>query len=287
MTKFLVLTSVAATDEISTVSAQTGNVDYTPLFCIIGLLVCVGLPIAMILTGILKYEGSIKQTLWGMIGFVVFSTMLYSFVSSIFFFGYLDQETTSFEATILIIIRIICEVAGMFVLLFFTRKKRGLGNALNFGAGYCIMECLIIGFLLAGYLIVSTSEGIESIDVLRELRVFVQDSNLVEGQEWRFIIKGFTALVFAGLQMSSAVVVFTAVQTKTYWLAGVPVIFGLLIRLPNRLHSFDSWFWGNYAIILPYLAIMTVIICVVAHILWKNNKDIMPQDASKSERGHK
>lgn len=275
MTKFLILTSAASSNALSAAGGQSGGTDYTVLFSIIGLLVCIALPTAVILLAILKYEGSFKQILWGILGFVVFSTILNFLVSSIFFFDYLDQEATSFQASLLIIIRVICEVLGMFLLLKWTKKRKGLGNALNFGVGYCLPECLYVGFLLAGYLIISTSEGIDSIDFLRELRVFIQDSNLVAGQEWRFILRGFTVLVFGGLQISSAVVVFISVQTKKYWLAGIAVIFGLLIRLPNRLHSFDAWFWGNYAVILPYLAVMTVIICVTVYILWKNNKTEM------------
>lgn len=271
MTQFLTLTATVSQSALSTNGAQTSSTDFTVLFSIIGLLVCIGFPTAVILLGILKYDGSFKQTLWGIVGYFGFTMILYSLVSTIFFSGYLDQEATSFEAFGLIVIRVICEALGMFLVLLFTKKRKGLGNALNFGAGYCIMECLIVGFLLVCYMIVITSEGIDSISGIRELRIYVQSNNLVEGEEWRFIMKAFTALIFCCLEMSSAVVMFIGVQQQKYWLGIVSIIFGLLIRLPNRMHSFDSWFWGNYAVIVPYLAVMTVIICVIAYVIWRNH----------------
>ena len=86
MTKFLILTSAASSNALSAAGGQSGGTDYTVLFSIIGLLVCIALPTAVILLAILKYEGSFKQILWGILGFVVFSTILNFLVSSIFFF---------------------------------------------------------------------------------------------------------------------------------------------------------------------------------------------------------
>lgn len=252
---------------------QAGGMDYTVLFSILGLLVCIVLPVTVILVGIIKYKGAFRQTLWGIAGFVVFSFVLYSIIGAIFMPNYQDQTATDFEAIILIVIRVFCEVLGMYVLFWITRKRKSLGNALNLGAGYALTECVMIGFLLLCYLVVATSEDVDSIHILRDLRVYIQKNNLVAGKEWRFIMRGFTAAVFGGLQISSAVMVFIAVQKKVYWMGIVSVIFALLIRLPNRLHSFDSWFWGNYAVIIPYLAIMTIIACMTAYIMWQKNKD--------------
>lgn len=273
MTQLLSATATVTSAASFVAGEQTGGMDYTVLFSILGLLICIILPITVILVGIIKHKGAFRQTLWGMAGFVVFSFILYSVVGAIFMPGYQDQTATDFEAIILIVIRVFCEVLGMYLLLMFTRKRKSLGNALNLGAGYALVECIMIGFLLLCYLMVATSEDIDSIHALRELRVYVQKNNLVAGKEWRFIMRGFTAAVFGGLQISSAVMVFIAVQKKVYWMGLVSVIFALLIRLPNRLHSFDSWFWGNYAVIIPYLAIMTIIACVTAYVMWQKNKD--------------
>ncbi len=275
MTHFLSLTVTATSNAVSTAGTQISNADYTVLFSILGLLVCIGFPTAAILLGILKYDGSFKQTLWGIIGYIVFTMMLYSIVSTICLSGYSDQEATDFQAGILIVIRVICEALGMFCMLKFTRKRRGLGNALTFGSAYCIMECFMVGLLLVTYMIVITSEGVDSISSMRELRIYVQDKNLVAGEEWKFIMKAFTALVFCCLEMSQVLVMFVGIQLKKYWLGIVSILFGLLVRLPNRLHAFDSWFWGNYAVIIPYLAVVTVIICVVTYVIWKNNKEEM------------
>lgn len=278
MTKLFILTSNigsnVSSNAVSALGNQSGGTDYTVLFSIIGILVCIAIPLATILIGVMKYDGSFKQTLWGILGFLVFSYIVSALVCSIFFFGYSDQESTSFQTTIIMVIRLLCETLGMFLLLLFTKKRKGLGNALNFGMGYGLMECLWIGALLTFYLITSTSGNADNLNIpiLRELRVYVVRENLVAGQEWRFIYKGFTALVFAAFRVSSSVVVFVSIQTKKYWLAGIAAIFGLLIRLPNRLHSFESWFWGNYAVIIPYLAVVTVLICLATHIIWKNHR---------------
>lgn len=289
MSPLLTLAAAASSGAVSTAGTQVSNTDYTVLFSMIGLLVCIGFPTATILIGILKYEGSFRQTLWGMAGYLLFTMLLYSIISTVCLSGYLDQEATDFEAAVLIVIRVICEAVGMLCLLSFTKKRRGLGNALTFGSAYCIMECLMVGVLLVAYMIVITSEGIDSISGMRTLRIYVQNKNLVAGEEWKFIMKAFTALIFCCLELSSAVVMFVGVQLKKYWLGIVSVLFGLLVRLPNRLHSFDSWFWGKYAVIIPYLAVITVIICVTAYAVWKNNREALKaleaaaQDRKKSD----
>lgn len=277
MTNWLILTSAVSPEAVNT-AKEAANNDYTVLFSIISLLVCIAIPTAVFLLGILKYEGSFKMTLWGILGYIVFSVILYALVSRVIFHNYLDQTATSFEAVVLILVRIVCEAAGMFLLLLWTKKKRkGLGNALMFGGGYCLLECLIVGILLVSYLVVMTSEDVEKVYFLRTLRVFVQSNNLVAGEEWKFIVKALTAAVFCALQLSSAAVMFVAVHTKKYWLAGAAVLFGVVIRLPNRLSSFDAWFWGNNAVILPYLAIMAVMISVIAYVIWRSNQSELTQ----------
>lgn len=269
MTFYLAAASAVSSDALSTAGAGKGAADYTVLFSILGILVCVGVPLGTILIGKLKYEGSLKQVLWGMAGFVVFTMLLSALLGAVFMPKYSDQSATSFQAAIIVIIKAVCEVGGMFLLCLFTKKKKSLGDALNLGAGYCIAECLVIGFLLVAYLIVITSEDVDSIYMIRRLRIYVQSNNLVAGEEWKFIMRAFTAAVFCALDLSVAVMMFIGVQKQMYWFAIICLGMEFLIRLPNRLHSFDSWFWGNYAVIIPYLSIMAVIICVSTYMVWK------------------
>lgn len=272
MNQWLVLTAQTVTDSALQTTNQVSNTSYTVLFSILSLLVCIGIPTAAILIGILKYEGAFRMTWWGILGYIVFSAILYAIVSRLILHSYLDQEATSFEAVVLVVVRIVCEVLGMTLLVLATKKKRkGFGDAILFGSGYALMECLIIGILLVAYLVVMTSDGVEDIYFLRAIRVYVKNENLVSGEEWKFLVKGLSAIVFAALQFSAAAVVFVAVHTKKYYLIGVAAIFGLLIRIPNRLSSFDAWFWGNQAVILPYLAVMAVIVSIVAYVIWKKN----------------
>lgn len=269
MTFYLAAASAVSSDALSTAGAGKGAADYTVLFSILGILVCVGVPLGTILIGKLKYEGSLKQVLWGMAGFVVFTMLLSALLGAVFMPKYSDQSATSFQAAIIVIIKAVCEVGGMFLLCLFTKKKKSLGDALNLGAGYCIAECFVIGFLLVAYLIVITSEDVDSIYMIRRLRIYVQSNNLVAGEEWKFIMRAFTAAVFCALDLSVAVMMFIGVQKQMYWFAIICLGMEFLIRLPNRLHSFDSWFWGNYAVIIPYLSIMAVIICVSTYMVWK------------------
>lgn len=272
--KYLLTATVATASGINQSAAVTSsNADYTMLFCIISLLVCIALPLGTMLLAKLKYNGSFKQVLWGIPWFLIFSLILPAIVCAVFMPSYLDQEATSFDGTVITVVRIACGCLGLFLLTLFTRKRKGIGNALNLGIGYCMLECLYIAFLMAAYIVVMTSENVDKIYAVREMRIFVQDNNLVSGEEWRFIMKGLTAAVFCALQLSSAVVMSVAVHKKMYWMGLFVLVFGILIRLPNRLHSFDEWFWGNYAVIIPYQIIMTVIICVTAYLIWKKNKE--------------
>lgn len=272
MTSYLTAASAVTSDALSVAGAGKSAADYTVLFSILGILVCVGVPLGTILIGKLKYEGSLKQVLWGMAGFFVFTMALSAIMGAVFMPKYLDQAATEFQAAVIVIIKAVCEVCGMFLMFLFTKKKKGLGNALNLGAGYCIAECLVIGFLLVAYLIVITSEDVDSIDAIRELRMYVEGNNLVAGEEWKFIMKAFTAAVFCCLDISVCVVMFIGVQKKMYWFGIICIGMELLIRLPNRLHSFDSWFWGNYAVIIPYLAVMSVLLSVGTYMIWKKLK---------------
>lgn len=276
MTSYLAVASAVTSGALSTAGAGKSSADYTVLLSILGILVCVGVPLGTILIGKLKYEGSLKQVLWGMAGFVVFTIILSALLGAIFMPNYLDQSATSFQATLIVVIKAVCEVGGMFLLFLFTRKKKGLGNALNLGAGYCIAECLSIGLLLVAYLIVITSEDVDRIYGIQELRLFIDEETIKAmikaGEEWKFIMKAFTAVVFCGLDLSVAVMMFIGVQKKMYWFGIICIGMELLIRLPNRLHSFDSWFWGNYAVIIPYLAVVTVMLCVSTYMVWKKQK---------------
>lgn len=270
---YLLAATAATAPGVSQTGSTAQNADYTMLFCIISLLVCIVLPVGTILVAKLKYNGSLKQVLWGIPWFLVFSVLLPAVICSIFMPSYLDQEATSFEGTLITVIRITCGCVGLFLLTLFTRKRRGIGDALNLGIGYCMLECLYIAFLMTAYMVVMTSDDVDKIYAVREMRIFVQENNLVSGQEWRFIMKGLTAAVFCALQLSSAVVMSVAVHKKMYWMSLFVLAFGLAVRLPNRMHSFDAWFWGNYAVIIPYQIIVTVIICVISYMIWKKNKE--------------
>lgn len=272
MIQFLMATA-ASSGALSAGGTQSGGADYTMLFCIISLLICIGLPIGTILLAKLKYEGSLKQVLWGMLGYVVFSFVVPAVVCAIIMPNYMDQSATGEQAMGVTVIRTVCGIAGMFLLALFTRKRKGLGDALNLGMGFALLECLYIALLMVTYIVVITSEGVDRIESLRELRIFVQKNNLVAGQEWRFIMKGFTAVIFTALQLSSAVVIFVGIQKKAYWMGLFAVAFALAIRLPNMMHSYDAWVWGKYAVIIPYLAIATVLVSVIGYVIWKNNKD--------------
>lgn len=276
MTQLLTATA-ASSGALSAVGSQSSGADYTMLFCIISLLICIALPTGIILLGKLKYEGSLKQVWWGMAGYVLFyfvlPAILPALVHTLFMPDYMDQTATSLETSVVTVLRIACGVLGLFLISVWTRKRNRLGDALNLGAGFFLMECLYIAFLMVAYIVVITSEDVDSIYIVREMRIFVQSNNLVEGQEWRFIMKGLTAVIFTALQLSSAVVVFVGVQKKSYWMALFAVGFGLAIRLPNRLHDFDSWIWGNYAVIIPYLIIASVIVSLIAYVIWKHHKD--------------
>lgn len=273
MTNLLIATA-ASSGALSTATGQSGGADYTIVFCIISLFLCIALPLGTILLGTLKWDGSVLQTVLGICGFIVFSVFIPSLISSILMPGFVEQEASGVQVSVSLVVKILCEALGMMLLLKLTAKKcKGLGNALNFGAGYCVVECFFIAFALVAYIIVILNEDVDKIYFLRELRVYIQKNNLVQGEEWRFILRGFTAVVFCAQQLSSAVVMFVAVQEKAYWLGLFSIAFALLIRLPNRLHSFDAWFWGRYAVIIPYLAVMAVLVSVVAYVIWKKSKE--------------
>lgn len=277
MLEFLSVAANTAGQTVSSgaASAQpdqlSANVDFTIVFILISLVVSIVLPVFFILWGKIRHKGSIKQVFSGISGFILFKAMLPAILSVIFFPSFLDQSASSFEAGIQVVIVVICTELGRFLFLFSSRKKRTeFGNAITFGAGYCIMEVLIIvvGFLIP-YLIVAISSDGSSIDgIYRELRLFVLSDNLVSGKEWRFLVKGYICIVFGLLQLYTSVMMFTAVQKHKYWLIFLPVLFGLLIMLPNKMSSFNVWYWGNLAVILPYLGVMTVIGCLIAYYLW-------------------
>lgn len=251
--------------------AATQGADFTILFIVISLLVSVILPIALIIWGKVKFKGSIFQIFSGIIGFLLFKIIVSNGVASIILPTYSDQNASSFDAGLFVVITVFCTEIGRFLLLFLSNKKRKeFGNAITFGGGYCLIESFII---VAGFLIpyLAVASGMESIEgFYQELRIYVQQANLVAGEEWRFLIKGFMAVVFCLLQVSVSVMMFVAVQQKRYWLVILPVLFDILILVPNRMSSFGEWYWGNLAVILPYLAIVTLVSCLVAYNFWKN-----------------
>lgn len=279
MREFLCAT-VSATENAAgmpSAGATGGGMDFTAVFLIISLLVAIAIPVGGILFGKIKYKGSFKMTLWGILGHVGFYMFLSSIMSTIFLQGYLDQESTYVEATVYILIQVICMELGRFLLLFLTRKKRNSwGDGLMFATGYCIMDTIIIClFFVVPYLIIVLSSDGGQIDGMwRELRVFVKDSNLVEGEEWRFIVKALTSMVFCALQISSTMLMHIAIQKKEKWMVALPILVDVAIMIPNRMHSYDAWYWGNNFVILPYLTIMAAICCLVTYLMWKNRYNV-------------
>lgn len=271
------VTTAAQITESAIGSAATAHpatnqvVDYTSLFIIISLLVSVIMPLGLIVWGKIKFKGSIFQIFSGIIGFLLFKLILSNGVASIILPNYSDQNASSFEASVFLVISIICMEIGRFLLLFLSRKKRKeFGNAITFASGYCLLEVFVIA---AGFLIpyLAVASGMESVEgFYTELRIYVERANLVAGEEWRFLIKGFISVVFCLLQISVSVMMFVSVQKKRYWLITLPVLFDILVLIPNRMSSFGAWYWGNLAVILPYLGIMTLISCLVAYKLWKS-----------------
>lgn len=271
------VTTAAQITESAIGSAATAHpatnqvVDYTSLFIIISLLVSVIMPLGLIVWGKIKFKGSIFQIFSGIIGFLLFKLILSNGVASIILPNYSDQNASSFEASVFLVISIICMEIGRFLLLFLSRKKRKeFGNAITFASGYCLLEVFVIA---AGFLIpyLAVASGMESVEgFYTELRIYVERANLVAGEEWRFLIKGFISVVFCLLQVSVSVMMFVSVQKKRYWLITLPVLFDILVLIPNRMSSFGAWYWGNLAVILPYLGIMTLISCLVAYKLWKS-----------------
>lgn len=266
------ITESAIGSVTTTTQPATAQVaDFTILFIIISLLVSVILPIALIIWGKIKFKGSIFQIFSGIIGFLLFKLMLSNGVASMILPNYSDQNASSFEAGLFLVISIFCTEIGRFLLLYLSRKKRNeFGNAITFAGGYCLLETfvIVVGFLLPYLAVASGMESIEGF--YEELRIYVERANLVAGEEWRFLIKGFMSIVFCLLQVSVSVMMFVAVQKKRYWLIILPVLFDILILLPNRMSSFGAWYWGNLAVILPYLGIVTLISCLVAYYFWKD-----------------
>lgn len=287
MLEFLSMAANTAGQAVSggSASVQPGQMsakaDFTVVFILISLVVSIALPIVFVLWGKIKLKGSAKQVCAGMLGFVLFKAMLPAIISVILFPRFLDQSASSFEAGVQVVIIVICTELGRFLLLFLSRKKRTeFGNAVTLGSGYCIMEVLIVvvGFLIPYLLVAVGSEG-GSIDGLyRELRVFVMSDNLVSGKEWRFLVKGFICIVFGLLQINTSVMMFTAVQKRKYWITILPVLFSLLIMIPNKMSGFEVWHWGNLAVILPYMGIVTVIGCLSAYYFWNTEYKEVPSE---------
>lgn len=269
--KNLLCLTTTTSGAVSNVVADSG-MDFSAVFLIISLIVAVALPIGVLIYGKVKTKGSIKMTLWGIVGYVVFYIVLAALLTSVFLRGYSDQSSTYFEATVYVVIQFICLELSRFLILNFRKKKHGgFGDALLFGAGYCICDTIIIAVcFLVPYLVIILSPNGGSFDgILRELRVYVKDANLVEGKEWRFIVKALTSFTFCAMQMSSAILMYIAIAKKEKWMLILPFAVDALIMIPNRLSSYDVWYFGNNFVIIPYLAIMAVLCCLFTYMMYK------------------
>lgn len=270
MHKLLCLT--AASSSAADAALQRGGADFTAVFLIISIIVAVALPFSLLLYAKIKCKGSFVMPLWGMIGYVVFYVLISSLIGSIVLTGYSDQNATYFEGTVLIVLQIVCMEAGRYLILRFTHKKHNnWGDALMLSAGYCIFDTIVIAvFFLVPYLFIVLSPDGGSLDGMwRAMRVYVQDSNLVAGKEWRFIVKSLTSIVFCAMQISSTMLMYIAVYKKEKWMLLLPFAVDALIMIPNRLSSFDVWYFGNNFVIIPYLAVMAVLCCLFTYIMYK------------------
>lgn len=280
MSKLLCLTAAASatssavsSDAASAAAAQASKMDFTAVFLIISLIVAVALPVCILLFGKIKSKGSFTMTFWAMAGYIVFYVILSALLANLILRGYSDQNATYFEGTIFIVIQIICLEAGRFLLMFLKRKKHGTwGDALMLSGGYCLCDTIVIAvFFLVPYLIIVLSPNGGQIDgIFREMRVYVKDSNLVTGKEWRFIIKALTSLVFCSMQLCSTILMHICIAKKEKWMIILPFIIDALIMIPNRLSSFDVWYFGKNYVILPYLAVMAIAICLFTLAIYKN-----------------
>lgn len=272
MNHLLCAADLATGSSLTSGAAAGSKFDFTPVFLIISLTVAIALPIGLIILGKLKHKGSLLMTLKGMLGYFAFYMILALILSLILLPNYSDQNSTYVEASIYVTLQIICLEGGRFLLLFMGRKKRGAwGDGILFGAGYCLMDMIAIAFFLLPYLIIVLNPNVTQIDgVLRELRVFVKEENLVSGKEWRFLIKGMTSLVFFAMQMSSTLLMHISIQKNIKWLLFTPLAVDLLIMIPNRLSAYNVWFWKHNYVILPYLAVMAILCCLFTYIMWKN-----------------
>ncbi|MCR5624872.1 MAG: hypothetical protein K6G11_06455 [Lachnospiraceae bacterium] len=241
------------------------GVDFTMAFIVISIIVSVAIPLAVIFWGKIKLKGSLLQILSGVACFIVFKLFLANIFCNIIMPNFSDQDNSSFDICLSIIIGVVFTAAGRWLFMFLSRKKRkDVGNPVLFAAGMTIMEAFIVlFFILIPYLAVAS--GGDGTTEYESLRVFVTSGNLVEGEEWRFLIKGYTVIIFAMLQIYTAVLTFTAVQKKMFWPISIAVMFELLVLLPNRMHELDMWYWGNNVVIIAYLGIISVIGCFVAY----------------------
>ena len=271
MDKFLCLTSSSGAAVAA--ASGSGKMDFTAVFLIISLIVAIVLPVSLLLYGKIKSKGSFVMTLWGMVGYIVFYVFLSSLLALIILRGYSDQSATYFEGAVYIVLQFVCMEIGRFLLLFLNRKKHGnWGDALMFSAGYCVLDTIVIAvFFIVPYLFIVLSPDGGQIDgILREMRVYVKDSNLVSGKEWRFIVKALTSLVFCAMQISSTMLMYIAIAKKEKWMIILPFIVDALIMVPNRLSSFDVWYFGENYVILPYLTVIALLCCLLTFMMYKN-----------------
>lgn len=271
MGDFLCLTNATGVAS-SAIAGEGTGMDFTAVYLIISLIVAIVLPVSILLFGKIKCNGSFIMTLKGMAGYLLFYVILSAFVAMLLLRGYSDQNATYFEVSVYVVIQFLCLELGRYILLRMSGKKRGQwGDALMFSGGYCICDTLVIAvFFLVPYLIIVLSPDGGSIDgLLREMRVYVKDSNLVPGKEWRFIVKALTSLVFCAMQMSSTLLMHIAIAKKERWMIVLPVIIDALIMIPNRLSVLNVWYFGNNFVIIPYLAVIAVLSCLFTFMMYK------------------
>lgn len=271
MENLLCLTT-ASGEALAKAAQQTSAFDFTAVFIIISLIISIAVPITILILGKVKFHGSFKMTLFGLLGFIVFFVILPSLIAGIIMPHYSSQTGTYIDASIYLCIRIVLLEIGRFVILFLRRKKNNtFGDGIMLGAGYCLLDTFIIiaGYLIP-YLIVVISPNVGQIDgIWRELLVFVKAQNLSPEKAWRFLTYGMTSFAFGAMHLFSSILIYLAVNKKEKWLCIVALIADVCVLIPNKLSSFDVVIFGKEFFIIPYMLIIAIVIYLLSYVFYK------------------
>lgn len=281
MDKFLCLTaasgsSLSAATSGNSLSAAAGGgstFDFTAVFIIISIIVSIAVPVVIFLLGKIKFKGAIKMAFLGIVGFIVFYLIVPGLISVIILPKYSSQNATYVDATIQLVIRIVCLEIGRFLMFFLLRKKNNSwGDAVLFSVGYCIIDTfMIVVGILVPYLITVLSPNVDQVDGLRrELLLFIKKENLTSAKAWRFLLYGIVSFAFGAAHLLSSVLMSLAINKKEKWLIGFALLVDVLVFIPNKLSGFKVWIFANDFVTIPYLLIISVVLYLMVYIAYKN-----------------